>query len=570
VAGFSGAEVRVDSNRLKIGVFSKRPPSPLQEGYSVPTFGLGSVNRDSAFSLDIDLSPAESLSVGILLWYDLDDNDTLTPSLEYSCQPQLDTSANPLYLEYRYTTSTSEWLLGASSTVARDMDTVVLFTKYPLKAPLRAWTVKGKLESDSAFSLVYGSPSLVLGAFYSSGGSFPSGPSARPDAGWCRIGTDSGFSLVIKPPKQTALKNAYLNVAAWYDVDRDSLLDTLDEPFAQILLPQRSICRYYYAASQSSPWHWQIDSAAGRYVDFKAVLDTTFSISKSLVSDRHHWTLNGVVKPDSGVTVTYSEKRLFAGVFACTDTLPSLRIDTAFAAGTTRVNTDSTFTLNVDASSVQRQYMVLVAWYDRDSNKTFDSLVDPYSFLMTTGDPRRPFFYKYASQDKEWRALIDNKTAQNRSSLILKSGEDLVPIRNAWTINGKLRPRDTFSMDYATNRVRFGAFPSSGRTFTPSDSNLTAAAGAAVVGADSSFTLKVNAQNTANGYITLCAWFDSDSDKALDASEPWNTPVISTASTAIAQYFFDSRSKLWRFAPDSSLANDASGVAWYVRRNLRP
>jgi hypothetical protein len=569
VAGFSGAEVHVDSNRLKIGAFTKRPPNPLLEGYTVPCCGLESVEDDSTFSLTVDLSPTESLSVWIVLWYDSDNNDTLTPSLEYLSQPQLDTSASPPYLEYRYNRQTSEWLLGVSTTVARDIDSMVLYTKYPLKATVREWTIKGTLEPTGAYSLMYGSMSLRMGAFYATDGIVPSGPASRPDAGWCAIGQDSSFSLAVTPPPQSALKNAYLRVFAWYDVDRDSLLDSLDEPFAPILLPQRSPCTYYYGSSQSSPWHWMVDSVAGRHVDFKEVVDTTFYISKNLVSDRHHWTVNGTLIPDSGVRVSYAEKRLYAGIFACTDTLTA-RFDTAQAAGITPIGTDSSFSLAVDASAVQSGYMVLVAWYDRDSNttSTCDSLVDPYSFPMTTGASIRRFFYKYNTQEKEWRTVPDNTTAQNCPGLNLRSGVDLAPLQTSWTVQGKLRPRDNFSVDYAGNRVRFGAFLSNSRTFTPSDSSPVA--GSVAVGLDSSFTLNIDVPPSAGGYIALCAWFDGDSDTVLDASlEPWNVPVLSSTSTVIAQYFFDNRSKLWRFEPDFNSAGDTSGVSWYVRRDLK-
>jgi hypothetical protein len=571
VAGFSGAEVQVDSSRLKVGAFTQRPPSPLQEGQVAPSCGLIPVGIDSSFSLSIDASPTESLAVWVVLWYDLDGNDTLTPSREYSSQPQFDTSASPQYLEYRYNRQSLEWLLGASSTVARDIDNIVLYSRNTLAAPLRTWTVKGKVQPTGSYSLAYGSSSLCMGAFYSQSGNLPSGSMARPDAGWSKIGPDSSFFLTITPPPQSALKNAYLNVAAWYDADCDSILDTLNEPFTPVLLPQRSICNYYYAASQSSPWHWLIDSAAGRYVDFKTPLDTTFYVSKNLVSDRHHWTLSGVIRPDSGATIDSRGKRMYMGAFACTDTTATARFDTVPMPGKTRINQDSSYSLAIDASDAQTMYMVLVAWYDRDSNEAYDPPIDPYSFLKKDGAAGRAFYYRFNTQEKEWRALSDNQPAQNLSKLTLRSGSDLMPLRDTWVINGKLRPRDTFSVDYGSNRVRLGAFSSATRTFLPSGDSLAANSGAAVVASDSGFTLQINVAKSTDGYITLCAWFDGDSDNVLDASsEPWSAPVIAATSTIIAQYSFDDRNKLWRFAPDSSRAAAMSGVVWYIGRNLKP
>jgi hypothetical protein len=115
-----------------------------------------------------------------------------------------------------------------------------------------------------------------------------------------------------------------------------------------------------------------------------------------------------------------------------------------------------------------------------------------------------------------------------------------MPLRDTWVINGKLRPRDTFSMDYGSNRVRLGAFSSATRTFLPSGDSLAANSGAAVVASDSGFTLQINVAKSTDGYITLCAWFDGDSDNVLDASsEPWSAPVIAATSTIIAQYSFE-------------------------------
>jgi hypothetical protein len=570
VAGFSGAEVQVDSSRLKIGAFTQRPQSPLQEGHVAPSCGLNTVGTDSSFSLSIDATPTESLTVWVVLWYDLDGNDTLTPSREYSSPPQLDTSASPQYLEYRYNRQTSEWLLGAGSTVARDIDSAVFYSRNTLAAPLRTWTMKGKLQPTGTYSLAYGTSSLCMGVFFSPTPNLPYGTTARPDAGWCTIGPDSGFSLTITPPPQTALKNAYLNVTAWYDVDRDSTLDTLDEPFAQVLLPQKSVCNYYYAANQSSPWHWLIDSAAGRYVDFTTPLDTTFYVSKNLVSDRRRWTLSGVIRPDSGLTIDPAGK-MYIGAFACTDTTATVRFDSVPLAGKTHINSDSSFTLALDASDVQRMYMVLVAWYDRDSNETYDPLIDPYAFLAGDSAAGRAFYYRFNTQEKEWRTLRDNKPAQNLSKVTLRADTDLMPLRTAWVINGKLRPRDTFSVAYGSNRVRLGAFSSATRTFTPSGDSLVAISGAAVITGDSSFTLQINAANATGAYITLCAWFDRDSNNILDAtSEPWSVPAIASTSTIVAQYSFDTRTKLWRFAPDSNLADAMSEVEWYIGKNLTP
>jgi hypothetical protein len=306
-------------------------------------------------------------------------------------------------------------------------------------------------------------------------------------------------------------------------------------------------------------------------VDFKTVMDTTFFVSKNLVSDRHHWTLSGVIRSDSGVAIDSKGKRMYMGIFACTDTSATARFDSVPSAGTSRLNQDSSFTLNVDVSDVQRTYLVLVAWYDRDSNEAYDPAIDPYAFMKSDSAAGRAFYYRFNSQEREWRTLADNRPAQNLSKLTLRSGADLLPLQDTWVINGKLRPRDTFSVDYGSNRVRIGAFSSATRTFTPSGDSLIANAGAAIVSGDSGFTLQINSAKFNVGYITLCAWCDRDSDDVLDASrEPWNTPVISSTSTIVAQYSFDNRNKLWRFAPDSSRAETMSGVVWYVGRNLKP
>jgi hypothetical protein len=306
-------------------------------------------------------------------------------------------------------------------------------------------------------------------------------------------------------------------------------------------------------------------------VDFKTVMDTTFFVSKNLVSDRHHWTLSGVIRPDSGVTIDPKKNRIFLGIFACTDTTATGRFDTVPLAGKSRLNQDSSFSLAVDVSDVQRTYLVPVAWYDRDSDEVYDPAIDPYAYIKSDGTAGRAFHYRFNSQEREWRTLADNQPAQNLSKLTLRSGADLLPLQDAWVINGKLRPRDTFSVDYGSNRVRIGAFSSAGRTFTPSGDSLIANAGASIVSGDSGFTIQINVAKITDGYITLCAWFDGDSDEVLDATrEPWNAPVISSPSSLVAQYSFDNRNKLWRFAPDSSRAAAMSGVVWYVGRNLKP
>ena len=140
----------------------------------------------------------------------------------------------------------------------------------------------------------------------------------------------------------------------------------------------------------------------------------------------------------------------------------------------------------------------------------------------------------------------------------------------SWTISGKVSPAEDIEANFASTKIKVGAFSYNSPSYVPNKADITPDIGISTVGADSSFSLSINSDATTTEFIHLKIWFDEDADGKLDAdSEPHSSLTedgIFGGQTVV--YSYDDRRDSWLVQYDQENSGDASGLVFTLPLNL--
>jgi hypothetical protein len=306
----------------------------------------------------------------------------------------------------------------------------------------------------------------------------------------------------------------YIHLAAWYDRDNDGLLDALQEPHAQphVTLRGANYNLVYFFSNRAKQWSGPDGSQISEITEYNLF------IKKNLISLKTAWLISGSIQAkDNDKVLDFWDGKMKVGAFSSAKTAfqPGLEKITP-TSGFTQVNTDGSYSLSVNPNNNNKANIHLIAWHDRDKDDKLDAKTEPYAQAVFDRDGKDFFNYLYSNEDFIWILHKEKNIPAGDSSNLTLFMNNHVPSLD-WHLSGKLDPLPGNIFDLADDNIRLGAFYSNAKGFNFLVEDNEPEAGYTLVNADSSFVLKLYANDISFKFLFIVVWYDSDGDGKLDA-----------------------------------------------------
>ncbi|HKP96419.1 MAG TPA: hypothetical protein VJ385_11745 [Fibrobacteria bacterium] len=445
-----------------------------------------------------------------------------------------------------------------------------------------AWTVSGRVVLKPDATADFSGGRIRIGGFPHNEQAFaPALEDIRPRAGVATVGTDRDFTLGLDARD---VKAPFIHVAAWLDLDGDTLLDASSEPFTMVR-EQNSFggtpMTYAYDKREETWLAAYDDRRVADLNGLEAVL--TRSLSGSPVT----WTLRGKVRPDSGYKLRLDSGRAMLGAFSGSSArfIPDLKglkaepgsgiinSDSGLLpeAGRASLAADSSFSLRLEVGEVDAAFIHLILWYDADGDRRLEPLTEHFSVLAFPSLTGTEFVaYQFDPATGQWLQTRDREPATGQEGLDVLIKQNISPILKQWRVSGKLAPEKPFEINFASKSLRVGAFSHLQKLGSQKKEPAFPDLGRDSIRADSGFSLAVDASSLTSGGIQVITWLDQNGNDSLEqASEPYTGLLYPTAaSKANLAYAYDSTVKDWRVAGTGDAVGDLKDVAFLAARNL--
>lgn len=568
VAPASPYEIAFESGKIRVGAFHYRSTVFVpQEDNMEPLAGVTGAGADSSFSLQLEPDSIGDDYIHLAVWYDSDMDSLLDAISEPFGLLQIPSLSGGLFVNYRYSISTREWINQYDLKPAEDLEDLALLAGTNLLSSRHAWSVSGFIRPATGFEFDLENSMLKMGSFPHSGSIYnPEDDDISPQSGVATVKADSSVRLSVDA---VFLNADYLHLFFWYDSDGDNMLDASNEPWTRPILSSSTESAFLFYTWSANRGEWRMGNTA------RAVRDTAgleLLAKRNLIPFRDTWVVHGTLAPWAGQLVDVSAQHVLIGAFTHGQSSYTPVVDNLSpAAGLASVADDSTYRLTITADRSAGEYIHIFTWYDRDGDQKLDALREPWHTPgVIYNNIQATLSYAFYPSTGEWISNHEKKLPPSESGISLYAMGNLIPLRGVWAISGTIQATINESLAVESDSILVGAFSYPRATYTATLENTLPDAGFTRVKPDSTFTLNINTNNAADEYIHVLIWYDSDGDSALDAvSENFDMPIErSLFKGNRITYHYDSKTLQWVVHFDGTVAGDFTGARTFADHDL--